>query len=310
MWRLVACLLTLLVPGAGHALAGRLGRGLIWFALGVAVLWGTLLWPPSFLGLLPIRILAVLDLFVLTPRGVTPRGVGWGTSVATLLAGVATFLMLRLYLMEGFVVPAAGMAPTLAVGDHIIARTLYDTQARGDVIVFRFPPDPTKDFVQRIVAVGGQRVAVRGQVLHVDGAAATLRPVGPAVFWSRGADGAWKREASFELEESVGGRIYRVFGAALESNAPAGGPPAKGDFPGAGGCAAVGMADAPGSGSELPACTVPAGTVFVLGDNRLESSDSRSWGPVPVKLIRGKVVGVYWSSNGEQIAWERFGRIR
>jgi signal peptidase I len=242
---------------------------------------------------------------VLTPRGVAPRGIGWGTAIATVLAGVATFLMLRLYLMEGFVVPSVGMSPTLAVGDHIIARTLYDSPARGDVIVFGFPRDPTTAFVQRIVALGGQTVAVHGQVLYVDGKAATLRGIGPAVFWSRDEGGAWKREGSYELEESTGGHTYRVLGAPLETAQPAA---SKGDFPGTGGCKAVGMEDAPGS--QPPGCAVPAGTVFVLGDNRPASADSRSWGAVPAVLIRGKIAGVYWSSNGEQVAWERFGRIR
>ena len=118
----------------------------------------------------------------------------------------------------------------------------------GDIIVFIWPKDRSKDFVKRVVAVEGETIEVRQRQVIVDGVARD----DPHATWTneRGETRQW-------------------------------GP-----------------------------TTVPAGHVFVMGDNRDQSYDSRFWGPVPIADIKGKVVVVYWVVGPRQcgVRWDRVGR--
>jgi signal peptidase I len=170
------------------------------------------------------------------------------------------------------------MAPTIARGEVIVVDKLtlhVRAPERGEVIAFRMGG---KTFVKRVIGLGGDHVAVRDGVVHVNGAVTERRLV---------ASG----ERTFLYEERLGGHRFRVLG----------GDPAIGgsldvldNYPVAGSCGQ----DRYGYGTrELTfaadsTCVVPAGAVFVMGDNRVNSADSRYWGAVPIEWVFGRVVGV------------------
>jgi signal peptidase I len=144
-------------------------------------------------------------------------------------------LLLRSFVVEAFKIPSGSMIPTLEIGDHIfVNKFIYDFRKphRGDVIVFKYPPDPSQDYIKRVVGVEGDRVEVRDGRVWVNGT-------------------------------SYG-----------EANCP------------------------PGSrwGCDGPTI-VPQDHLFVMGDNRDDSSDSRFWGFVPAKLIKGEAMFVWYSPH-------------
>jgi len=94
----------------------------------------------------------------------------------SILVAVVLALVIRLFILEPFYIPSGSMIPTLEVGDRIIVcKFCYkyglDDPSRGDVIVFRYPVDPSRNFVKRIIAVGGETVAVRNSRLYINGEA-------------------------------------------------------------------------------------------------------------------------------------------
>jgi signal peptidase I len=158
---------------------------------------------------------------------------------------------------------------TLLIGDYILVnKFLYGAEIpltdkhlpglrdphRGDVIVFKYPNDEARDFIKRIIAVGGDTIQVRENRVLLNG---------------RMLDEPYVRPGSFS-------------------------PPSGG---------ACGYAYA------CEALTVPAGSYFVMGDNRDNSQDSRYWGFVRREKIRGKAFLIYWSWNGEGhwLRWRRLG---
>jgi len=162
---------------------------------------------------------------------------------------VVSFLLatlVRTYVICGYKVPSGSMEDTLLVGDHFLACRFYYrfTDPRpGDVVVFQYPLDTDRDFVKRIVAVGGQTIEIRDKQVLVDGVPAR-RP----------------REA-----KHIDSRVYRQGMSTRDNFGP---------------------------------LTVPQGYVFVLGDNRDNSRDSRYWGFLDQRLIKGKAFLLYWSWKG------------
>ncbi len=152
---------------------------------------------------------------------------------AALFAVVLAFFIIT-FVVQAFFIPSGSMEPTLQVGDRILVAKFYYRLApiqRGDVIVFRYPLNPGKDFVKRVVGLPGDRVELRRGVVYING---KPRP---------------------DLT------------------------PADGD----------------------PACiqdygpkTVTPGHLFVLGDNRCNSEDSRFFGLVPARNVVGRALVIYW----------------
>ena len=210
-------------------------------------------------------------------------------------------LLLRSFLVEPFRIPSGSMMPTLLVGDFILVNKFAyglrlpvlnkkvievgDPQ-RGDVMVFRYPREPTVDYIKRVVGVPGDRINYRGKVLYVNG-----RPMPQTAMGIYTGVGSGARETgSFLADENLGGVEHTILTHPL---AP--------DFP--------------------PQCrvlvngpiVVPQGHYFMMGDNRDNSNDSRCWGLVPEENLVGKAFAIWmnWDGarNGFPVAWERLGNV-
>jgi len=170
---------------------------------------------------------------------------------------VVITLFLRTFVIQAFRIPSESMCDTLLVGDFLfVSKVDYGAKVpfthlrlpglhaprRGEVIVFQWPEDPTKDFIKRCVATGGQTVEVRHKQLYVDG----VRQVEPYV------------KHTIQEEDPVG---YT-----------------------------------PRDNYKPP--TVAPGEMFMMGDNRDNSNDSRFWGTVPMDLVKGRALFIYFSTAG------------
>jgi len=178
-------------------------------------------------------------------------------------------LFIRTFVVQAFKIPSGSMIPTLQIGDHILVNKLaygvraplwghymveFKTPQRGDVVVFIFPEDRTKDFIKRVVGLPGDTVEIRGKKVYVNGKAVD------------------DPHAYFEGDNATGGI------------------PVRDDY-----------------GPKK----VPANHIFVMGDNRDKSYDSRFWGYVDLDDVKGKAFLIYWSWDGNDrwVRWERLGNI-
>jgi signal peptidase I len=195
----------------------------------------------------------------------TVREYAEALAVAVLLA-----LFIRTFLVQAFKIPSGSMLETLQIGDHILVNKLrygvrvpilgkrivkFQDPRRGDVIVFVYPVDPSKDFIKRVIGEPGDTVEVKHKQVFINGE-----------------------------------KLNDTWGQFVEGS---------------------------GEGSRLTPrdnfgpVTVPPHQVFVMGDNRDRSYDSRFWGFVPLDDVRGKAFVIYWSWDGEDrwVRWERIGDI-
>jgi len=221
-----------------------------------------------------------LDDYLPFARKSTVREYAESIAVAVLIA-----LFLRAFVVEAFKIPSGSMIPTLQVGDHIFVNKFiygirvpwtnikfgmsYRKPRRGEVIVFVYPKEPEKDFIKRIVAIGGDTVEVRDNHVFVnDQAVPRARVEGECEYEDYDElAGRWDdRHCAEKFQETLDGTTFNTI---YEHG---GGP--RGPW------------------------HVPNGTVFVMGDNRDNSHDSRFWGFVPFELIKGKAM-VIWLSAGQ-----------
>jgi len=179
-------------------------------------------------------------------------------------------MLLRVLVVEAFKIPAPSGAPNLVIGDHLFVTKYFywfNEPARGELIVFKYPKDETKDFIKRIVAIGGDTVAVDdNNRLVINGKPVPRRKVpGPCSFTMEDPHlpGELTSRPCIAIEERLGRQRYTTI---LDPREP------------------------PGT---MEATKVPAGHVFVLGDNRDNSHDSRYWGFVPVGNIKGRA-SIIW----------------
>ena len=191
-------------------------------------------------------------------------------------------VVLRGFIAEPFKIPSNSMMPTLLTGDFILVnkfsyglrlpvlRTkILDTGApeRGDVVVFRYPVDPTQDYIKRVVGLPGDEISYHGHELRVNGELVASTPAG-----TYAGQGSGREMTGAEvLTESLGGVQHRVLQWPL---AP--------------------YARRPGDGT----WRVPEGHYFMMGDNRDNSEDSRFWGFVPEDHLVGRAFVIWLHVDG------------
>jgi signal peptidase I len=179
-------------------------------------------------------------------------------------------LVIRAYVIQAFKIPSGSMLSTLLIGDHILVnKFIYGTEIpfsnrrvlvfkkpeKGDIIVFKYPENPKKDFIKRIIATEGDVIEERDKTVYVNGKAGMES-------YAQHSDSSI-RSGRNDPRDNFG------------------------------------------------PITVPEGKVFVMGDNRDQSYDSRYWGFVDLKEIKGKALIIYWSwdSNNFGVRFNRIGSL-
>jgi signal peptidase I len=334
-------------PGFAAGLLGRYGLMLAWTAaMGVALLtillsiWCVVL---VFAVLIAAAICAYPLVQAANRDGVPSSPLG---AIAAFVLSIAVALVVRATAVEAFRMPSTSMAPTFEIGDQIFIDKLtprWRGVAPGQIVVFRHPCEPDRDYIKRVVATEGQSVEIRCNVLYVDG-----KPLESHLVQGEGcsyddhdeSSGIWYPRMCSEYVERIHDHSYRTYHDAdrplrdeFLAKAPASRGDAK-DFPSLEGplvppsCRtqldgppSMPTQQAPGEIVEAnpkvkaAPCdlqihyVVPSGHVFVLGDNRPNSNDSRYWGSVPLENIKGRVLGIWYSDGKPGSHWSRIGRV-
>jgi signal peptidase I len=219
----------------------------------------------------------------------------WLDWTAGLFPVIAVVFVLRSFLFEPFKIPSGSMIPTLLVGDLILVNKFHyglrlpvantkitqgEPVRRGDVMVFRYPPNPSVDYIKRVVGLPGDEVAYLNKKLTING-----KPIASEnlpEFFDESVMRYFKQE-----RESLSDKPHLLI---QDTDRPAF-IPGVGDFP---------FRDHCRYSVEGVACKVPEGHYFMMGDNRDNSLDSRYWGFVPDANIVGKAFFV----------WMNFGNLK
>jgi len=211
-----------------------------------------------------------------------------------LIAAVVA-LFIRQFVVEAFKIPSGSMIPTLTIGDHLLVnKFLYgpripftDTRffsgkepKRGDIIVFKFPEDESKNFIKRVVGVPQDKIEIKKGILLINDQPVQVTDVGHSGDKEEGPvqQPGWPRL----LDEQLGNVKHRIQHLHDQKDANFG------------------------------PILVPQESVFVMGDNRDNSQDSRVWKFVKYEKILGKALIIYWSwdgNNGRWLRWERIGNL-
>jgi len=226
----------------------------------------------------------------------------WLDWTAGLFPVIAVVFVLRSFLFEPFKIPSGSMIPTLLVGDLILVNKYHyglrlpvanikltegNAVQRGDVMVFRYPPKPSLDYIKRVVGVPGDEVAYLNKQLTING-----QPVSKDVRTDFFEQDSLRYIAQFEEKLPLGTKASEMTGARThnllnDKDRPSFIPGVE-DFAFKDNCHYT---------VEGVTCKVPAGHYFMMGDNRDNSLDSRYWGFVPEKNIVGKAFFV-WMNFG------------
>lgn len=187
-------------------------------------------------------------------------------NIEALIIAIILALFIRAFVVQAFKIPSGSMKNTLLIGDYILVnKFIYGVKIpfteitvipvkkpqRGDIVVFRFPKDPSKDFIKRVVGIGGDTVEVRNKLVYVNGE---------------------PQQDDFTIHTKIGFQKDR---------------------------------------DDYGPVVVPEGKLFVMGDNRDESNDSRYWGFVDLGALRGKAFMIYWSWDKVDfgVRWNRLGDV-
>jgi signal peptidase I len=190
--------------------------------------------------------------------------------IEAIIFAILIALFITTFIVKTYKIPSGSMKPTLLVGDQImvnkfiygvkipfIRKTLIPLTdpARGDIVVFIYPADRSKDFIKRVVALSGETIEIKDKKIFINGR---------------------------EYSDSFGVYIDPLIIPASANSRDNFGP-----------------------------VTVPQGSIFVMGDNRDESLDSRFWGFVDLQDVEGKAFIIYWSWDKENknLRWQRLGSL-
>lgn len=191
-------------------------------------------------------------------------------NIEAIVVAIILALFIRTFVVQAFKIPSGSMKDTLLIGDHILVnKFIYGVKApfwkktmipikdpkQGDIIVFEFPEDPSKDFIKRVVGVPGDVIEIRNKKLYVN----KMR--------INSLHGVYKDP--------------KVYPAKVQPR------------------------------DNLGPVTVPQGKLFVMGDNRDFSYDSRFWGFVDLVAVKGKAFIIYWSWDKDNfgVRWGRLGHL-
>ena len=191
-------------------------------------------------------------------------------NIEAILVAIVIALFIRTFVVQAFKIPSGSMKQTLQIGDHILVnkfiygvkipyldKTIIPIEGphRGDIVVFRYPVDPSKDFIKRVIGIPGDVIEIRDKKLYVNGKRVT-------------------HDHGVYTDSRILGENVRP----RDNFGP---------------------------------ITVPPHSLFVMGDNRDESYDSRFWGFVDYKALLGEAFIIYWSWDKENfgVRWSRIGRV-
>jgi signal peptidase I len=191
-------------------------------------------------------------------------------NIEAILVAIVLALFIRTFIIQAFKIPSGSMKQTLQIGDHILVnKFIYGVKLpflmttivpiknpeRGDIVVFKFPEDPEKDFIKRVIGIAGDVVECRDKVVYLN-----RKP------------------------------LNHDYGIHTDSRIISGGMQPRDNF---------------------GPVVVPENSLFVMGDNRDHSYDSRFWGFVDLKAVKGKALIIYWSWDKENfgVRWGRIGQI-
>jgi signal peptidase I len=215
--------------------------------------------------------------------------------IEPLLIALVVALFIRQFVMEAFKIPSGSMIPTLTIGDHLLVNKFvygpripftdirifsWKEPKRGEIIVFRYPEDESVNYIKRVVGLQGDKIEIRKGKLLLNDQPVTLTEI-------RVQDGSEQSTAypfynkPKVYDEQLGTITHQMQYLRDQSNL------------------------------QFGPILVPKDSVFVMGDNRDNSKDSRVWGFVKYEKILGRAFIIYWSwdGNGRWLRWERIGTL-
>jgi len=212
--------------------------------------------------------------------------------VEPFLIAAIVALFIRQFVVEAFKIPSGSMIPTLTIGDHLLVnKFIYgpripftDTRIfswkepkRGEVIVFKYPENEDKNFIKRVVGLPGDKIELKNGILLINDQPVKLQETAASGEDNQNAEFPYGFKARLYKEQL--GTITHDMQYLHEQ-----------------------------SGTNFGPILVPKESVFVMGDNRDNSQDSRVWGFVKFNKILGRAFIIYWSWNGDD-NWVRWKRI-
>lgn len=239
----------------------------------------------------------LLDIFFLKKRRAAEQSEPWWVEYPKSFFPIILIVFtLRSFIMEPFKIPSGSMIPTLLVGDFILVNKYtyglrlpvinqkildINEPKRGDVLVFRYPEDPSIDYIKRVVGVPGDIITYHNKRLTINGEAIKTEYEDDYKYVESGFGYIYSDRFSEHLgDEQHFILINQDTHGVQYSNIR--------QFPFRDNC----KYDRAGF-----TCEVPAGNYFALGDNRDSSSDSRYWGFIPEENIVGKAFLIWWNFN-------------